>query len=61
MTEKYIEIAIKISHEDWKKMSDKDFHKKMWEPDAKVRLDVECEILAFGVAGFLTKLLENEE
>ena len=59
--EKYIEVAIRISHSDWKKMDDKDFHKKMWEPDAKVKLCVECEVLAFGRDGFISKKLEQEE
>jgi len=60
MAEKYIEVAVRISHEDWKNMSDKEFHKKMWEPDQKVKLCVECEILAFGVDGFISKILEEE-
>ena len=46
---KYVELAVQIRYEDWENMY------------AKVKLCAECEIIAFGIDGFISKLLEKEE
>lgn len=52
--EKYIEVAIRMKKSDWDNLSD-DIHKKMWDrEDGIIHLETDCEVLAFGVDGFIS-------
>jgi len=61
LDDKYVEVAIRISQSEWKNLDIKDFNEKMWVPAAKVELCVKCEVLAFGINGFISKLLDKED
>jgi len=56
---KYIEMAIKITEEDYRKIDNKEIN-KMWSKDDKtMHLDIKCEVFAVGVEGFISDKLDK--